>query len=709
MENTHGEISSQASASQNGESRVPGGSSTPQQKQEGWTFEPRLEWRPEVEEYLKTAFGAEHFSRICDALVRPPVNLCLRVNTLQASTADVIAELNAQLQQQQGELKELAPQSASKADGPSGASGQLSIPPSADSVPPAAATLTSADATRGDHLTGPPGPPPGPMTCREHPSLKDVIIVDGTGPHAVSYSDEGGGHDAIKEVVVSRNPALEEGDAVGVSFVIERPDDRGGFGLSITRGAILGSEHAHSQMGGVDRTRWFIGRGRALMSRAALFREPRGVAVHMLRRVFELPPFSGMMQGRVFLQNLPSIVAARVLDPQPGERVLDMCAAPGGKTTAIATLMRNQGEVIACDRSHTKVKDIADAAREMGLTCIKPYKLNSLRAVLRRSSQPAAPSSAAPPAATLSSLDSGQETATYDPHAPAQPPPPGAEPAGYHCTAAVLAQPPTVGSAGLPGVVHAPEAALQVEQRPDGRSHMQPDIAELELGPDGETGASEAPAGVPAGVPSAAPAGEAAEGPAGAPVGGGGAGAGDHRSRVAARKAKRRARLTGSTASEADGLTCRMDKSDGFEARSFDRVLLDAPCSALGLRPRLFAGQVTLEDLRSNAVYQRRLLDQAVQLVKPGGVLVYSTCTLNPGENEGLVRYALDTYPFLVLSPQEPRLGGPGLVGGKDVFDSVGYREWLRVGEEHLVQRFDPCGPHDTIAFFIAKFLVRDP
>lgn len=43
------------------------------------------------------------------------------------------------------------------------------------------------------------------------------------------------------------------------------------------------------------------------------------------------------------------------LDPQPGERILDMCAAPGGKTTAIAILMKDQGEVIAVDRSHNKV------------------------------------------------------------------------------------------------------------------------------------------------------------------------------------------------------------------------------------------------------------------------------------------------------------------------------------------------------------------
>ena len=55
------------------------------------------------------------------------------------------------------------------------------------------------------------------------------------------------------------------------------------------------------------------------------------------------------------LQNLPSIVAAQVMNPQSGWKVLDMCAAPGGKTTAMAEWMGDRGEVIALDRTHKKV------------------------------------------------------------------------------------------------------------------------------------------------------------------------------------------------------------------------------------------------------------------------------------------------------------------------------------------------------------------
>lgn len=46
------------------------------------------------------------------------------------------------------------------------------------------------------------------------------------------------------------------------------------------------------------------------------------------------------------MQNLPSVVVGHVLGPRPGERILDMCAAPGGKTCHIAALMRDQVQVL---------------------------------------------------------------------------------------------------------------------------------------------------------------------------------------------------------------------------------------------------------------------------------------------------------------------------------------------------------------------------
>ncbi len=58
--------------------------------------------------------------------------------------------------------------------------------------------------------------------------------------------------------------------------------------------------------------------------------------------------------GAIHVQSLPSIAATIALNPIPGERVLDICAAPGGKTSHIAAMMENRGEIVANDRSRTR-------------------------------------------------------------------------------------------------------------------------------------------------------------------------------------------------------------------------------------------------------------------------------------------------------------------------------------------------------------------
>jgi 16S rRNA C967 or C1407 C5-methylase (RsmB/RsmF family) len=65
---------------------------------------------------------------------------------------------------------------------------------------------------------------------------------------------------------------------------------------------------------------------------------------------------AGHLRGSFMLQNLPSVAAALALAPTPGSRVIDLCAAPGGKSTLLAQLMGDRGAVIAADRSHSKVR-----------------------------------------------------------------------------------------------------------------------------------------------------------------------------------------------------------------------------------------------------------------------------------------------------------------------------------------------------------------
>lgn len=76
-------------------------------------------------------------------------------------------------------------------------------------------------------------------------------------------------------------------------------------------------------------------------------------------------------QGRVTVQDGASQMSVYALDPQPGSRVLDCCAAPGGKSFFIAERMNNTGTVIACDIFEHKLDQIRQGAQRLGLTNIQ--------------------------------------------------------------------------------------------------------------------------------------------------------------------------------------------------------------------------------------------------------------------------------------------------------------------------------------------------
>lgn len=70
--------------------------------------------------------------------------------------------------------------------------------------------------------------------------------------------------------------------------------------------------------------------------------------------------------GLVLAQSRAAMLVARALDPRPGERVLDLCAAPGGKSTHLAALMRGQGEVVAVEFNRARADELAETARRLG-------------------------------------------------------------------------------------------------------------------------------------------------------------------------------------------------------------------------------------------------------------------------------------------------------------------------------------------------------
>lgn len=86
-------------------------------------------------------------------------------------------------------------------------------------------------------------------------------------------------------------------------------------------------------------------------------------------------------------------------------------------------------------------------------------------------------------------------------------------------------------------------------------------------------------------------------------------------------------------------------------ANQADRVLVDAPCSGLGvLRHKIdLRWRKKPSDLKTLPALQKRILDSAAQCVKPGGILVYSTCTINEKENSGIVQQFLKDHPEFQL------------------------------------------------------------
>ena len=80
---------------------------------------------------------------------------------------------------------------------------------------------------------------------------------------------------------------------------------------------------------------------------------------------------------------------------------------------------------------------------------------------------------------------------------------------------------------------------------------------------------------------------------------------------------------------------------------AFDKILLDAPCSGIGTIRKSYKtiGMWNPHTIKKMAGVQRQLISTAFEALKEGGTMVYSTCTLEPDENEAVIHYLLEKYP----------------------------------------------------------------
>lgn len=84
----------------------------------------------------------------------------------------------------------------------------------------------------------------------------------------------------------------------------------------------------------------------------------------------------GFAEGLFAVQDETAMSAAALLDPKPGQRVLDLCAAPGTKSTHLAELMKNEGSVLAVDSDAVRLERVPENAERLGMSIIETATVN---------------------------------------------------------------------------------------------------------------------------------------------------------------------------------------------------------------------------------------------------------------------------------------------------------------------------------------------
>lgn len=274
----------------------------------------------------------------------------------------------------------------------------------------------------------------------------------------------------------------------------------------------------------------FIGNGKLLMERSDVFLGCKGVAVSSIKMEWSMPSFDDLPRDIFYPQNLPCIIAALSLEVQEGDKVLDMCASPGGKTSCISSFI-GDGKLVAIDRNTNKVNALKQTLESLKIENVQYFKYDSTKLIDENS---------------------------------------------------------------INGIW----------------SDMPP-----------------------------------------------------------------------------------------YAEETFDRILLDPPCSGFGQRP-LILSEGELFDFKNFDGYQKRLFSTAFRLVKSGGRIVYSTCTLHPIENEGVVEYILDNYTVKLLDPSKC---SRNIDLKYKISRGIPYGNLSNLCLEKL-RRFWPSDEMDSIGFFFAIF-----
>ena len=107
---------------------------------------------------------------------------------------------------------------------------------------------------------------------------------------------------------------------------------------------------------------------------------PEGLKIENAVNLHQLKAFQ---QGLFTVQDESSMLVALAAEPAPGQRVLDVCSAPGGKTTHMAQLMKNKGQIFACDIHQHRLDLIAENCKRLGISNVELVKQDGTKLTKR--------------------------------------------------------------------------------------------------------------------------------------------------------------------------------------------------------------------------------------------------------------------------------------------------------------------------------------
>jgi 16S rRNA (cytosine967-C5)-methyltransferase len=177
----------------------------------------------------------------------------------------------------------------------------------------------------------------------------------------------------LRAAIRQRNELLAQADVQPLfvrtshpQFLVERWQQR--FGVEYTEELCKWNNRPAPMYGRINRIKT------DLETFLQLHAESRPLAGNSDFVEFNTLPTGALDSGHCYIQDPSTAIACQLLDPKPGERILDACAAPGGKTAYLAQLMQNRGVIIACDRDRERLQILKDNVDRLGASIVRAVR-----------------------------------------------------------------------------------------------------------------------------------------------------------------------------------------------------------------------------------------------------------------------------------------------------------------------------------------------